>query len=386
MTLSCFRSCRCYWPHLFRMLSCIAVFCISSASSRAQSINFEKPLQTINDDVTAFAFAPNGNMVFSVAQIIKTKKFVFQRDDIWLQEAGGHRRRLLEGNKLVYSNPLFSYSVEAFHWGPDGHTILAEIYLSLATEDNANTTDSRVVLIIEDSGKIIKLPDTKDIFFEASNAGWLADSSTIAYLSEVVQPHVLFSMFALRYSDGRPRKVFEGRTFLAAAWIPRTNTCIAVERDRNMDGPPRLQRLDLALDNDKELATLDDYTQGLSVSPGGNLVAYYIDNEVLEIRDLTSPSRVARIRIGLGAYQWMPDGRRIMLKRALEKKSGDIVLIDIPPLVTIATGKEISVSQPTPTPLLHNLNFRDFEISPDGRFLGLVAPGKHYLQVFPLPR
>jgi len=377
---------RCFWPQLFRILLCAGALCLTAHASLAQSINFDKPLQTINEDVTAFAFAPNGNMVYSVAQIVKTKKFVFQRDDIWLQEAGGRRRRLLEGNKLVYSNPLFSYSVEAFHWGPDGHTILAEIFLSLATEDNANTTDSRVVLIIEDSGKIIKLPDSKDVFFEASNPGWLADSSTIAYLSEVIQPHVLFSMSSLRYSEGRPRKVFEGRTFLAAAWIPRTNTCIAVERDRNMDGPPRLQRLDLALDNDQELATLDDYTQGLSVSPGGNLVAYYIDNEVLEIRDLSSPNRVARMRIGLGVYRWMPEGNRIMLKRALEKKSGDLVLFDIPLLAVVPSGKDIPVSQPTPNPLLHNLTFRDFGISPDGRFLGLVAPGRHYLQVFPLPR
>jgi hypothetical protein len=372
-------------PLPFRIILCAAAFCISLTPSRAQSINFEKPLQSINEDVTAFAFAPNGNMVYSVAQIVKTKKFVFQRDDIWLQEAGGKRRRLLEGNKLVYGNPLFSYSVEAFHWAPNGHTILAEIFLTLATDDSANTTDSRVVLIIEDSGKIIKLPDSKDIFFEASSPGWLADSSAIAYLSEDIKPHVLFSMFSLRYSEGRPRKAFEGRTFLGAAWIPRTNTCIAIERDRNMDGPPRLQRLDLAFDNDHELATLDDYTQGLSVSPAGNLVAYYIDNEVLEIRDLTSPARVARMRIGLGVYQWMPDAKRIMLKRSLEKKSGDIVLIDIPPLAA-PSGKDIPVSQPTPVPLLHNLNFREFGISPDGRFLGLVAPGRHYLQVFPLPR
>lgn len=368
------------------MLFSIAALCLSGQTSRAQSINFEKPLETINDDVTAFAFAPNGNMVYSVAQFVKTKKFVFQRDDIWFQEAGGRRRRLLEGNKLVYSNPLFSYSVEAFHWGPDGHTILAEIYLTATTEDSTNTIDSRVALVIEDSGKIIKLPDSKDVFWEASDPGWLADSSTIAYLSEVVKPHVLFSMFSLRYSEGRPRKAFEGRTFLAAAWIPHSNTSIAIERDRSLDGPPRLQRLDLALDNDQELATLDDYTQGLSVSPSGNLVAYYIDNEVLEIRDLTSPNRVARMRIGLGVYQWMPDERRIILKRSVEKKSGDIVLIDIPPLAAVPSGKDIPVSQPTPTSLLHNLNFRDFGVSPDGRFLGLVAPGKHYLQVFPLPR
>jgi len=318
--------------------------------AHGQTINLEKPLQSINDDVTAFAFASDGRIVYSVGQTVKTKKFVFQRDDIWIQESGGKRRRLLEGNKLAYSNPLFSYSVEAFHWAPDGHTILADVYLTLASDDSANTTDSRVALIIEDSGKIIKLPDSKDIFFEASDPGWLSDNSTVAYLTEIIKPHVLFSMFSMRYSEGRPRKAFEGRTFLDAAWLPRTNIAIAIERDKNLDGPPRLQRLDLAMDNDKELATLDGYTQGLSVSPSGNLAAYYIDNEVLEIRDLASPNRVARIRIGLGVYQWMPDGNRILLKRSLEKKSGDLVWFDLPPLAAVAAGKEIPVAQPTPQP------------------------------------
>lgn len=374
------------WLRTFCSLLCVLVGCCSGPRASAQTINLEKPLQSINDDVTAFAFAPDGRVIYSVAQIVKTKKFVFQRDDIWLQESGGKKRRLLEGNKLAYSNPLFSYSVEAFHWAPDGHTIVAEIYLTLATDDSGNTTDSRVALLLEDSGKILKLPDSKDIFFEASNPGWLSDNSTVAYLSEVIKPRVLFSMLSLRYAEGRPRKVFEGRTFLDAAWLPRSNSCIAIERDRNMDGPPRLQRLDLALDNDLELATLDGYTQGLSLSPSGKLAAYFIDNEVLEIRDLTSPTRIARIRIGLGVYQWMPSENRILIKRSLEKKSGDLVWIDLPPLATVAAGKDIPVSQPTPVPLLHNLNFRDFGISPDGRFLGLVAPGKHNLQIFPLPR
>jgi hypothetical protein len=32
------------------------------------------------------------------------------------------------------------------------------------------------------------------------------------------------------------------------------------------------------------------------------------------------------------------------------------------------------------------LTFRDFAISPDGRFLAVIIPGKRNLLVFPLPR
>ena len=104
---------------------------------------------------------------------------------------------------------------------------------------------------------------------------------------------------------------------------------------------------------------------------------------------LTALNRVARLRIGLGVFRWSPDESRILLKRALEKKSGDLVWIDLPPLSTVpanSANQTIPVSQPIPTPILHGLTFRDFAISPDGRFLAVVITGKRNLHVFPLPR
>jgi hypothetical protein len=224
---------------------------------------------------------------------------------------------------------------------------------------------------------------------DSSNASWLQDSSTIIYLTEVVKPHLLSSFKYINISTGPVGPAFDGRTFLDVDYVPRTNIAIAVERDRNLSGPPRLQRLDLLAQEDKELATLDGYEGGISVSPTAKKVAYYIDKEVLEVRDLTAPNRLARVRIGLGSFQWSPDESRILLKRAMEKKSGDLGWIDLPPLAAVPSGtanQDIPVSQPIPTPILHGLTFRDFAISPDGRFLALVAPGKRNLLVFPLPQ
>lgn len=352
--------------------------------ARSQNIDLEKPLHSINDDVTAFAFGPDGRIVFSVRQLLKTKKYDLQRDDIWLQDAGGRRRRLLEGSKLTYSNPLFSYSVDGFRFAPDGHTILAELFVTLVTDESGTTSDAQMTLLLDDSGKLLKLAGSKEFLFEATRPGWMADNSTVAFLKEALKPHLLYSMFALYRGDERARPVFEGRTFLDTAWFPRMSVALAVERDRNLSGPPRLQRLNITLESDQELATLEGFNGGLSISPSGKLCAYYIDNEILEVRDLTSPNRVARVRIGLGVYQWAPSEDRILLKRAPERKSAELVWIALPPLTALPAGQTAAVVQPTPAPLFHNLALREFAISADGRFLALVAPGKHNLLIFQL--
>jgi len=92
------------------------------------------------------------------------------------------------------------------------------------------------------------------------------------------------------------------------------------------------------------------------------------------------------VRIGFGVYQWSPDESRILLKRSIEKKSGDLVWIALPPLAAVSSGQPVPVSESPGVPILHGLTFREFAISPDGRFLAVVAPGKRNLLVFSLPR
>jgi hypothetical protein len=45
----------------------------------------------------------------------------------------------------------------------------------------------------------------------------------------------------------------------------------------------------------------------------------------------------------------------------------------------------IPVTQPTPEPLFRGNIIRDFAISPDGRSLGVISPGRRSLSVYPLP-
>jgi len=52
--------------------------------------------------------------------------------------------------------------------------------------------------------------------------------------------------------------------------------------------------------------------------------------------------------------------------------------------VTPATGHEITIAQPDFNPIFRGSVTRDFAITPDGRFLAVVFPGKRNLDLFAL--
>ncbi len=367
-------------------LSALCALCVGPfpySAARAQEI--DKPLQSIDEEITDFSFAPDGRIVYAVHRGFKTKQYDLEHDDIWIQEANGKRKRLLEGTKFNRGNQPFTYSVNGFRWSPNGRLILAQLFTTTVVDESGKTEDTVNTLVLEDNGKEVRPGGTDSLITNAANATWLLDNTTFVYMTEAVKPRTLFSFKIDNINTGPVGPAFEGRTFLDSAPIPRTNAAIAVERDRNLSGPPRLQRLELLAQDDSELATLDNYEGGLCVSPSGKLVAYFIDKEVLEVRDLTAPTHVARLRVGFGQPMWTPDEQRIFLKHGQEKKSGDLVAIDSPTLPAIPAGKEIPITEPNMRPLQHGLTIRDFSISPDGRFLGIVSPGKRSLQIFPLP-
>jgi dipeptidyl aminopeptidase/acylaminoacyl peptidase len=384
MICPCSRS-RFRWLRNFCSLVCAIVGCCSLPAVRAQSPDLEKPSLNIDEDISAFAFAPDGRIVYSVRRQFHTKQYDLERDDIWLQENGGKRRRLLQGEKFLRGNTPFTYTIDSFRWSPNGRLILAQLFTTSVVDEHGGTQDSIMTLALEDNGKEIHLGANDSLLKDAYDASWLVDNATIVYLTEIVKPRVLFSFKYINIAAGPSGYVFEGRTFLDAYPIPRTNVAISVERDRNLTGPPRLQRLELLAQDDRELATLDTYEGGLSVSPSAKKAAYFIDKEVLEVRDLTDSTKSARLRTGFGTFQWSPDETRILLKRAPEKKSGDLVWIDIPALAArAAKDQDPPVTQPALVPILHGLTFRDFAITPDGK-LAVIAPGKRNLLVFPLP-
>jgi len=382
MTCSFSRT-RFHWFRRFCSLVCALVGCCSVPSASAQ--NLDKPLSSIDEEITAFSFGPEGGIAFSVYHNFKTKKYDLEHDDIWIQDARGKRRRLLEGQKYTRGTQLLSYLTDSIRWSPNGHYLLVQLLTTTVEDESGNATNSVQTLLFDDSGHEARINKGDNFLLAAGNATFLPDNNTIAYLSQAVPTLPLFSMKTTRLSSGSFPSPYEGRTFRDVAWLAGMNFAVAVEQDHSMSGPPRLQYLDVLNDSDKELATLDGYEGGLIVSSDRTKAAYFIDREVLEIRNLSHPNQLARVRVGLGIPRWTPDGSRVFLKRALEKKSGDIVWFPVPPLVAVDPKKEIPVSQPTPVPVLHGLTFREFSISDDGRSLAVVVPGKRNLLVFPLP-
>ncbi len=296
-----------------------ACLCVSARVGRAQEL--EKPVNSIDDDITAFAFAPDGRIVYAVNKPFKTKQYDLEHDDVWIQDAGGKKRRIFVGEKFQRGAAPFTYSVNSFRWSPNGHLILAELSTT-TVDESGKAVDAPMTLVLDESGKEVKMGED-NVIKDAAKPTWLADNATVIYFTEALKPKVLFSF---RYTNraGAPGLVFEGRTFLDAVPVLGSNSDYAVERDKNLSGPPRLQKLEMLAQDDKEIATLDAFEGGLALSPSATKIAYYIDKEVIEIRDLTAPNKIARVRAGFGVFRWAPDETRTSVEAIGRERSPEI--------------------------------------------------------------
>jgi hypothetical protein len=160
---------------------------------------------------------------------------------------------------------------------------------------------------------------------------------------------------------------------------------MAIERSPETTLQPRLVHIDPGAESSRDLATLDGYAGGLEVSPSGRKVAYWIDNGQLEIRDTSVPARVARVRLPVGVLAWSGDETRILVKRGAAARSGDLVWVTLPALAGASGSAAPAATEVTPQAILHDLEFRQFDISPDGKLLAVVEPGKRNLLVYALP-
>jgi hypothetical protein len=331
----------------------------------------QAPTLTIDEDCTAFAFAANGRIIFSVRHVYNQRKYELQRDDFWLADAGGKRRRIINGEKLVRGNAPFSYTVRSFRWAPDGTKLIAELLTTAITSAQGDTTDQTMSLLLDQEGKEIKIAGADSVIPGGFNAAWLSDGVTVGYLVEEMKPRLLYSLNTVRPVAGRGARLFAASLFSTVAWLDRTSQAIGIERDPQFSGKARLVLLDLVKQTRTELAALDGYVGGLTVSPSGKNIAYFRDAETLEVRPLAQPEHAQKVKALYGIYAWARDEQRVLLKPGPERKSG---LLEWLRLADGATEE-----------VLHGLTFRDFAISPDGRSLGVLPPGRRTLNVYPLP-
>jgi hypothetical protein len=332
----------------------------------------DAPKISVDDDCSAFAFAPDSSrIVYAAQRLLHSRHLEMQRDDLWVVNLDGKRRRLVNGEKLVQGPAAYSYAIHAVRWSPDGTRLTVEMLTSQMVDASGDTREGELTDLMDENGKEIKIQGADSAIQGASQAVWLADGVTVVYLREAMKPHLLFTVESVRPVAGRGGVLFEGRPFTAVAWDRVRGAAVAIERDPNLSGPIRLVWLDLDKQTVRELAVLDGYLGHLTISPGGSKIAYFRDGDTLEIREVSHPEKVERVPVAYGRYQWALDERRILLKRGPDRQTGELLWVSLPDGML--------------QPLLHELIFHDFEISPDGHWLAVTQPGKRVLQVYPLP-
>ena len=86
--------------------------------------------------------------------------------------------------------------------------------------------------------------------------------------------------------------------------------------------------------------------------------------------DVANPSKRVTVNAGLGVFQWGSDDRRVLLKRGPPDESNDLVWVGL--------------YDDSFTPALHDLEFHNFQIAPDGQSLAVTVPGKRVLKLYSL--
>jgi dipeptidyl aminopeptidase/acylaminoacyl peptidase len=384
----------------FHMIcACTAASLLSAPPSQAQ----EKLSFRIDDEVTRFAFSGDGRIVYAVPHVFSEKKIQLQRDDIWVADRDGKKRRILQGEKFVRGANPFSYLVRGLRWSPDGTKLTVDLATSEMINEGGDTRDGVMTLLLDENGGEIPVAGGDSVISGATNAAWLADEATIAYLTAAppeerpptseIPPNKDTSYIVNRVQPavGSGKPMNSAGKFAAVVWNPAKSSGVGIVRSPLMVpnipdpiGPADLMALDFTKEAVRDGALLEGYAGGLSISPSGDMVAYWVSKEQLEVRDIGTPNRVTRVRVLLGTLGWAGDEKRVLVKQGAPNKSGSLVWILLPQLAPVAAGTTPETHNVALQSILHDLEFRQFDISPDGKSLAVVEPGRRNLLVYSL--
>lgn len=348
------------------LLSTVLLVALFPQTLRAQI----KPLATIQLDCRASAISSQGLTACVAFHQMHFQKYTIERDDIWTVTLKGKRRQIINGARLVQTDTPFSFAMRKLAFSPDGKLLTVQMTTAQVSTDGA-TQEQKMVDLIDTDGKEIPVAGTKtSVILDATDATWLADDQTVAYLLPAENSELLFRVGLTHPKEGQGGAIFEGHLFTAVAWDAAHSSAVAVERTENFDEPIKLVRLDLIHQTDTVLTTLPAYLGRLTLSPAGDRVAYYIDGNTIEVRALDNPQKAISVNCAYGRLAWGNYEDRILLKRGPENRNGDLVWLSIP------AGNV--------TPILHDLIYKDFAISTQAHAIVVTQPGDNHLSVFPL--
>jgi hypothetical protein len=331
-----------------------------------------KPLAFINLDCRAFAISSDGLTACVAFHQMGFKKYTIERDNIWTVTLDGKKRKeIVDGQRLVQTEIPFSFAIRRIAFSPSGQMMTLQMTIAEVASDQNEPQENKLVDLMNVQGKEIPVEGTKTSVIEnAVQANWLADDQTVVYLLPSDESDLLYQIGLTRPKQGKGGVIFAGHLFTAVAWDAAHSSATAVERDKDFDAPIKLVRLDLIHQTDTQLADLQGYLGGLCLSPSGNRVAYFVDGDTLEVRDLAHPQTPVTVHCAYGRFAWGASDNRVLLQRGSEKDANDLVWLSIP------SGDL--------TPILHDLIFGSFALSPDGRTIAVTEPGSDHVEVYPL--
>ncbi len=371
--------------HVIEVLFVTFVIAITMTSFPARAQQSPTPRVSIDDDCTAIAYASDGRLAYATRHVFNLQKFQVQRDDIWILETDGRRRKILNGEKVTRGAEAFSYTITRLRWSPDGARVAAELVTTLVNPKGEEVPGNMLLFIGQD-GKDVKIADGDNVVRGAIDGTYLVGNGKLAYLTETVKPNLMFSISIIESPGGRLFPLFDRHSFAALSWNAKRGTAVAIEKNLADASVTRLVELNLMSEDYRRLATLDSYVGGLSFSPSAAKVAYFRDINTLEIREMVDPALVARVHVAYGTINWAPDEKTVLVKRGLDRQEGDLVWVPLPAAVADPESSPAEVvTPPAPKPILNGQTFRDFALAPDGHSVAVILLAKHTLQIFDLP-
>lgn len=360
-----------------------AILLLHPPALRAQ----DNPKFVIDEDCQAFDISTDNSVVYAVPHIKRVKRLIIERDDISIATGPGKIKRIVEADKFMPFPPPAGYIVDSLAWSPDGQRIAVNMTLQRPPADYDKKTEKKkgdlgeeddsplaaagggkAIALLDDDGHEIKVAGSKTRFIEGALYGtWLADGSTVVYLTGGGP----YAIARVRVSDGQTKTLFEGHTFNTIVWEARKNRAIAIGENLGLRRGLTLVELDLLHETVTEIAHVENYRGSLALSPSGKKIAFFEDGDYIDVIDVANPSRPLRVRAGFGRFGWSRDERRVLLKRGPFEKSNILLWVGL------YDGSFGSI--------LHDLEFHDFEIAPDGESIAVTEPGKRALKVYSLP-
>lgn len=383
-------SSRCSRYLLPTALVTIAALFTASAPLRAQ----DRLLGTIPADASTFAISQNDRIVYAVAHLKRAQRTIVEHDSIIIADFHGHIKPIVFPDKFMPGPPPVSYVVKKLEWSPDGRRIAVSMIMftpkpeepKRETEKQLQRREHRekreeekeppaevalpadgqqVVALLDDEGHEIHVSGSNTRFVEkASDGAWLSDGQSVAYLTGIGP----YKIARITPATGKTEILFGGHDFDHVVWDPARNQAFAIGASLSVSGKPQLVALDLIHETIQPVAPVPVFQGQLTVSANGQQVGYFVDGDTIQVHNLSNPLAPISVRTGPGTFEFGRAGQHILFKRGSLGDSGDLIWVGL--------------HDDSWVPILHDLEFHEFQIAPDGSAIVVMEPGRGVLKIY----